>query len=1483
MLRRAFMADMSRRFTALRVAIRKLVEDEDAFGLKTTSTPGVSAAGVVTMNTRWKFASDAQKLAGYREWLKAQTDAGILEVDPTNANRPWAQQYIAASYMKGVTRAYTDTHKMGGSLDFVEGGQKAFLEMSFSGPVAQSKLEILGTRAFTNLQGMTADMDKEMSRTLAQGLAQGKGARAISRDLQKNLTTIQKRRANAIARTEIVHAHNEGMLDSFEAMNMEEVGVFAEWDTAGDGRVCPLCRPLDGVVLKIKEARGLLPRHPNCRCSWLPAGVGESGADETMGAYSGPEQGLAPPGTPPTGPKAGQVWSRDEGASRLRASIKAEHPKLGAADARKASRWAGAGVKVSGKLKPGSKAYMEAKAAEKAAKAAEQAKAAKAAERAAAKAAALKSMQIKVGMAKAKWGLADEDLAAGSHGDATITKAGAAKYAKAAGHDFTDADWAAMNTAVPAPGVPRVKAQMAVLDERIAKAAEAAKAKSAKLMDDAAAAVDGWAMKTPPGAALLDAGDVAHLGWSQPGPKTQSYGVLLFDAKGRVLLRKPTGGFDGVEWTFAKGGGKLPGTTALKELGEETGYTADIFDALPGDYKGTATKTNYFIGKATGYNPALMDAETDAIEWMTFEEAAEAIAKSPNPKARARDLAILKDAYAHLGKGGNDGWADFLWTGTAKLDAAAKAKAAKAAKAKAAKAAAKVKPGLGPLTWGPDDVFKNGKLKTGAVVEKLGELGVPAKQVAKHKAAIKAMSGSQQKAYLDEVAADFIKAKGTTKAPKAVTATTKAKAPKGAALGPMQAHADDGFYEPILKAAKTVSVHAKDGKFNTTTMAAYKDAVAKAEKALAKGGLDPDTADMLRHYVRAAAAIDEAAANGTPLPVGSISQFRYRPVMSKAVEPGDIGSVAGGFKPGAKFTDTGAKLGGSTGAKKVTVTEGGLKPKKSTWVMKDYGGRDLQAENEYLTNGIYNAVSPGSAPESRLGSIINRNGGTSTAVFNEFLDNGVEVGKLTGAAKTVAAKQARENFVLDAWLANWDAVGMSGDNMVVVGGRVVRIDNGGALLFRAQGGRKGAQFGANVGELKTLLDPKKNPSAAKLYKGVTDKEIANQITELETRVGGLGNLNKFLEDAGLGQISDAAEREAVRKALHGRFHELLKLRDTIEGASKIPMAQRAKRIAEVQVAKRNTATVRTKNDANGALHFAKKKANKENVRAVTRFTGSSYRTTNIAHLKAVRQGKRGTATVEKINQGLADLPGFEGITARGQGDGVTDRMWDNWTRGRWGQVWWTCPSSTSAKPGREFASGSRGVCYLIRTKGKRNAWVQGISQVSGEHEALFMGDSMGGAGGAGAARRKGAVGRVRKRRHQGRYDQCGQCAWPGCERSVEEEGSGVMSKSRSRTQNEQAMRADPRFTEIPIPCLHCQHIQTVGSQFDEEGWTCAAYPDQIPYGTLTLRAPHDELSGVETGVMVTYLPRIYEEDGTGRKWHYTADGGWVYVDTGTQE
>jgi phage-related protein (TIGR01555 family) len=96
-------------------------------------------------------------------------------------------------------------------------------------------------------------------------------------------------------------------------------------------------------------------------------------------------------------------------------------------------------------------------------------------------------------------------------------------------------------------------------------------------------------------------------------------------------------------------------------------------------------------------------------------------------------------------------------------------------------------------------------------------------------------------------------------------------------------------------------------------------------------------------------------------------------------------------------------------------------------------------------------------------------------------------------------KTAQKDFMTHAWLGNWDAAGMGGDNQGVLNGKVTTLDVGGSLLFRAQGEPKGDKWGPKVSETLTLLDSGMNPDTAALFGGMTkDEKIASakQVTEI---------------------------------------------------------------------------------------------------------------------------------------------------------------------------------------------------------------------------------------------------------------------------------------------------------------------------------------------------------------------------------------------------
>jgi SPP1 gp7 family putative phage head morphogenesis protein len=86
-----------------------------------------------------------------------------------------------------------------------------------------------------------------------------------------------RQRAETIARTEIMGALNEGSRQAYKQAQDEGLlgdDAKKEWIVTPDEALCPICRPLDGVQVRLDEdfqtSVGPLPgppAHPNCRCA----------------------------------------------------------------------------------------------------------------------------------------------------------------------------------------------------------------------------------------------------------------------------------------------------------------------------------------------------------------------------------------------------------------------------------------------------------------------------------------------------------------------------------------------------------------------------------------------------------------------------------------------------------------------------------------------------------------------------------------------------------------------------------------------------------------------------------------------------------------------------------------------------------------------------------------------------------------------------------------------------------------------------------------------------------------------------------------------------------------------------------------------------------------------------------------------------------------------------------------------------------------
>ncbi len=316
LLRRAWLGEVNRVFKELAAKIWHLVVTEDAFGLRrrkkadeldrrfardigseVKTTPledllqnqgpseqitlifdllqgGSREGGKMVHNERWAFRTTQEQIDEFEAWLQAEF-AG--EGGLTNP-QTW-DNYIERGVAQGSRRAIDDyvAARQRAGLPPLPDSEVEFLRMSFAQPVALEKVQLLAGRVLTELEGVGEDMARGMKRVLADSLVRGDSPRTAARTLRRQLG-ISKRRAETIARTELIRSHADGQLIALSQAGVEQVGVMVEWRTVGDDRVCPLCLPMESVTLTLKEAQGMIPRHPNCRCAWVPSVVKDPAA-----------------------------------------------------------------------------------------------------------------------------------------------------------------------------------------------------------------------------------------------------------------------------------------------------------------------------------------------------------------------------------------------------------------------------------------------------------------------------------------------------------------------------------------------------------------------------------------------------------------------------------------------------------------------------------------------------------------------------------------------------------------------------------------------------------------------------------------------------------------------------------------------------------------------------------------------------------------------------------------------------------------------------------------------------------------------------------------------------------------------------------------------------------------------------------------------------------------------------------------------------
>jgi len=249
MIRRGYEQELGARLRKLRGAIVEKLINQDAMGLK----------------VNYAFTLDAAKVDTFMDWLRSE-QGRTLELyngaKSSASDSHWSALYIDKAYKAGVNQAANEIRKGGATVE------QRWTNDAFNRPIHADRVGILHTRNYTGLQGITSKIDQAVSRALAEGMIKGSGPREIARTINAQIVRYTGD-AKRLARTEIINAHAESTLNSFEEAGIQGVEVVSEMLTAIDA--CQQCMDLKKKgPYTLQEARGIIPVHPNCRCAWKP-------------------------------------------------------------------------------------------------------------------------------------------------------------------------------------------------------------------------------------------------------------------------------------------------------------------------------------------------------------------------------------------------------------------------------------------------------------------------------------------------------------------------------------------------------------------------------------------------------------------------------------------------------------------------------------------------------------------------------------------------------------------------------------------------------------------------------------------------------------------------------------------------------------------------------------------------------------------------------------------------------------------------------------------------------------------------------------------------------------------------------------------------------------------------------------------------------------------------------------------------------------
>lgn len=184
---------------------------------------------------------------------------------------PWYETYTLAAYKGGVIRAYTDAKPPPDKEKKAawDGAKAGFLLLLVGAATRTDALVLTYDRIRRSLEALGTTASSQVSAILTRGIQENRpGTEMVA--AVRSVLRMSETRASLIVQTEVTRAHAEGQLDALEALGIGQVtaDVELQFTTKGNKKVCKVCKKLNGRVYTIKQARGVIPVHPRCCCSW---------------------------------------------------------------------------------------------------------------------------------------------------------------------------------------------------------------------------------------------------------------------------------------------------------------------------------------------------------------------------------------------------------------------------------------------------------------------------------------------------------------------------------------------------------------------------------------------------------------------------------------------------------------------------------------------------------------------------------------------------------------------------------------------------------------------------------------------------------------------------------------------------------------------------------------------------------------------------------------------------------------------------------------------------------------------------------------------------------------------------------------------------------------------------------------------------------------------------------------------------------------